>query len=171
MKKIQVPPDEGWLAAVLDWVMLPLMYFVSGTLSETPQRTHRWNNRKITHDEATQLASSSQCVVRVGVASPERERFLWKIPIFHMPIFGGWKNYMVFKPCGGTSTGWHIGWIAGDTCGVTTIKLKGSVRMLLGPGDVTFFGIDAMTGEQIPIKMVGRGRIGDEGPFANLPLL
>ena len=170
MNRIHVPPERWW-AIVLDWLLIPLMYFLSGTLSEGPQRTHRWNNKKLTRTEAMQLASESQLVVRVGVASRQRPRFFYKIPIFHMPIFGGWKNYMVFEPCSKTQGEWHIGWIAEDVCGVTMINLKGLVRMLLGPGDVIFFGIDAMTGEQIPIQMVGRGRIGDEGPFADLPLL
>ena len=170
MKKIHVPPDEGWLAAVLDWMMLPLMYFVSGTLSEIPQRTHRWNNKKLTQAEVAQLTDSRQFVVQVGVAGGKK-RYVYKTPLFHMPIFGGWKKYMVFEPCREVPSGWHIGWIAGDICGVTTINLKSPVRMLLGPGDTTFFGIDAKTGEQIPIKMVGRGMIGDEGPFVNLPLL
>lgn len=170
MNKIQVPP-EGWLAKLGDWILVPVMYFVSGTLSETPQRTHKWNNKKLTSDEVAQLASISQFNVFVDGLTDERARFFGKLPIFHLPICGGWKNYMVFKPCGKAHTGWHIGWIAEDASGVTKIKLNGPVRMLLGPDEVTFFGVDTKTGEQIPIQTVGTGRIGDEGPFADLPLL
>ena len=171
MNKIQVPPDERWWAAVLDWIMLPVMYFVSGTLSEIPQRTHWWNNKKLTRAEVEELASASQFVIHVDGLTDQRARFFGSLPIFHMPIFGGWKNYMVFKPCGKARTGWHIGRITKDVCDVTTIKLNGPVRMELGPGEVTFFGVDAKTGEQIPIQMIGTGRIGDEGPFADVPLL
>lgn len=168
MNKIRVPP-EGWLAIIADLAMVPFMYLVSGTLSEKPQRTHRWNNVKLSRAEVALLDRS--LMVHVGVATCPHARFWWKIPIFHMPIFGGWRNFMVFVPCSDSHKDWHIGWIAKDVCGATRINLRGPVRMLLGPGDVSFFGIDAVSGEQIPIQLLGRGSIWDEGPFSDFTLL
>ena len=65
-----------------------------------------------------------------------------------------------------------MGWTADDgVIGVTRITLNGSVRMLRGPGDVSFFGVDAKTGVQIKIEKIGEGRIGEDGPFTWVPLL
>ncbi len=96
-------------------------------------------------------------------------RWLFGFPIFHVPIFGGWRDYVVLSPYS-VNQEWHVGWIASDVCGISRIKLSGPVRMLLGPGDVEFFGID-MEGCQIPICKIGQGKIGDGGKYKRTPLL
>lgn len=88
-----------------------------------------------------------------------------------MPIFCGWTEYVVLEPASDIQGVWHVGWITVDVCGVTRIELKGPVRLLLGPHSVLFFGIDAVTGKQIPIRDIGRGTIGDGCSFASLPLV
>ncbi|MCX6718328.1 MAG: hypothetical protein NTY81_01850 [Candidatus Staskawiczbacteria bacterium] len=45
----------------------------------------------------------------------------------------------------------------------------GPIRVLLGPKDVSFFGVDD-NGVQVPIHQIGGGRIGDGGPFSQVPL-
>ncbi|KKQ46125.1 MAG: hypothetical protein US63_C0006G0002 [Candidatus Moranbacteria bacterium GW2011_GWC2_37_8] len=42
-----IVPSLGWLAKLADILMVPLMYLISGTLKEVPQRGHRWNNVRL----------------------------------------------------------------------------------------------------------------------------
>ena len=74
---------------------------------------------------------------------------------------------MVIEPqCNGV---WHIGWIVSTTEQISKIPLIGSVRMLVGSGDVFFFGVDD-SGVQVPVLEVGEGRIGDGGPHSKVQL-
>ena len=63
-----------------------------------------------------------------------------------------------------------MGWIAGDVVGVSRIKLRGPVRVLLGPGDGLFFGVTAKR-VQVPIYLIGTGRIGKHNLHEQIPLL
>jgi hypothetical protein len=93
------------------------------------------------------------------------------LPIFHMPIFGGWREYVVIQPSNSVQhDGWHVGWIAKDVVGVSQITLNGPVRLLLGPNAVSFFGVDAR-GNQIPIIKVGTGRVRIPCTHSQIPLL
>lgn len=164
---IRVRPQSGY-EKLFDWGMTPLMYFLSGTLEEIPQRTHFWNNRKLHPGEVVGLkerdvviASGSGCV----------ERWKYGFPIFHAPILGGWNEYIVLEPSINPSQSWYVGWISNDeVSGVSRVQIKGSVRLLLGNGSTKFFGLN-VGGVQIKIHEMGRGRIGDGGPFSQLPLL
>lgn len=99
----------------------------------------------------------------------EVSRFWFNIPLFHLPILGGWKNYVVLEPyC--KAQEWHIGWISEDVSGISRIKVRGPARLLLGPCNVSFFGINT-DGYQIAIQKVGEGQIGDRGKYAQTPLL
>lgn len=98
-----------------------------------------------------------------------RVRFWLKIPLFHIPLFGGWKNYVVLQPAD-SDQGWHIGWLAHDVAGVSRIKVRGPVRLLLGSGNVSFFGVNT-EGEQIKLCKIAQGRIGDGSTYAKTPLL
>lgn len=86
-----------------------------------------------------------------------------------MPIFGGWRHYVVLEPCG-NYTAWHVGWITEDSVGVTRLTLRGPVRMLMGPKMVTFFGINT-EGRQISLAKVGEGTIGSGYLRVDIPLL
>ena len=169
MKKFQVRP-LGKLAAIADVLMTPIMYIVAGTFSESPQRTHFWNNTKLGLRQVEHL--KNEMMVACKGAGTTGVRFWLGIPLFHLPIFGGWKNYVVLQSCDMVGRKWHVGWIAGDVAGVSRIELRGPgglVRMLIGPGDVSFFGVNE--GEQIPIRLVARGRLGDGGRYRRVPLL
>jgi hypothetical protein len=89
---------------------------------------------------------------------------------FHMPIFGGWRDYVVLAPT--EDTGWYVGWVVpyGGHCGISRIKLRGPVRMLKGPDPTTFFALRASDGKQILIRSIGAGSLGDRGFFSRLPL-
>lgn len=164
--KIIVPP-LGWLAKLVDILMVPLMYLISGTLKEVPQRGHRWNNVRLSESDVEHLDKS--IMVHCAGISDKVIRSRW-IFLFHIPILGGWRNYVVLEPQT-QGCDWHVGYIASDIIGASRIRLSGRVRMLIGHGDVSFYGIDAESYEQIPVKEVGRGRIGEGGIFAKEKLL
>ena len=162
--KLEVPPF-GWVAKLADILMIPVMYVLSGTFKESPQCTHRWNNKKLSEkdlqffDESLMLFAEKDLIAM-------RDHFVF---LFHLPVFGGWKEYVVIEPL--KKSEWHVGWKTGLVTGVSMIKLSGPVRVLRGPKDSLFFGVDAKTGEQIPLQEIGRGRIGCQGIFSRIRLL
>jgi len=91
------------------------------------------------------------------------------VPHFHMPIFGGWKTFVVIKPKIPQST-WYVGWVIGDFMGLSKIPLVDQVRLCRGPLPLQFFAVDSV-GRQIDIDIVGYGSIGKAGEFAKVPLL
>lgn len=162
---VHIPPQSR-ISKIGDYLMLPLMYLLQGTLSEQPQATHRWNNIKFKNNELAFLVSERMANI-AGDTSATR-RWWWKLPIFHIPLFGGWKKFVVVQPEHG-SVDWFIGWVAGDVSGVSQIPLRGPVRVLLGRGPAQFFGLDG-SGQQMTLLVVGHGRIGEAGKFAHVPL-
>lgn len=163
--KIVVSPI-GWLAKLADILMVPLMYLISGTLKEVSQRGHRWNNKRLLRSDVSVLDKSIM-VHCAGIPGAMRSRWLF---IFHIPILGGWRNYIVLEPSDKLRK-WYVGYITNDMVGVSRIRLSGPVRMLIGNGGVYFYGIDADCYEQIPIREIGRGRIGKGGKFSKEKLL
>ncbi len=158
--KIVVRP-LGRLAKLADILMVPLMYLISGTFKEVPQRGHVWNNMRLSVKDVKNLDRSIM-VHCAGMQNEKRRRWLF---LFHIPIFGGWKNYVVFEPVN-LGRDWYVGCIANDIIGASRIKLSGKVRMLVDSSNVSFFGIDAISYKQISIKKIGMGRIGDGSEFA-----
>lgn len=167
MAHLLVPP-LGRLAQLADAAMMPLMYLLSGTLRESPQQTHKWNNLKF-HPDRLAHFDLSGFVRYPGLSQCSRMRRAG-LPLFHMPILGGWKRYVVLTPKR-PAQGWHIGWTCEDVTGVSRINLTTAVRVLLGPNPVSFFGITQADGTQLTITELGRGTIGRGGEFAHLPLL
>lgn len=182
--RLDIQP-ETWVGMLLDAVMLPFMYLVAWRWSrlphfEHPQRTHFWNNKKLSAQEAERL--DLRLVANVeGDPKAFHTRWVctgWEkiwVPIFHMPLIGGWREYVVIEAVDHTGP-WYIGWIAPDVAGVTRIRrglwreVRGAMRVLRGPDDVFFFGIDADSGEQINVRVIGSGRVGHGGPYKHLPL-
>lgn len=162
---VELPGFPGLLA---DMAMVPLMYFLSGTWKEAPQETHFWNCTHLKRVEVNHL-DPGKMVYHGGNPSTSR-RTHFGIPIAHMPLFGGWRDYIVLEPSE-YGRDWHIGWICEDNViGVSRIPLLGAVRMLIGPGGVFFFGVTMEDGTQIPIREAGDGQIGDGGEWANIKL-
>jgi hypothetical protein len=152
-------------AKIADMMMNPFMILISGTLAEHPQLTHRWNNKKLSREDVLHLNSDEQ-VHCDGIPSSS-ERFIAGVPFFHIPVLGGWKDYVVLTT--NNLDPWHIGWITEDVQGISNIPNCGAARALLGPKSVSFFGVNA-EGKQVPITEIGRGRIGDGGPYRKIPL-
>ncbi len=164
---IPVPTYTAW-RRLADALLVPLMYLVSGTWHEVPQRTHFWNNRKLRREEMVRL-DPNYLVHVPGVSDAARQRYLALLPKFHMPIIGGWREYVVFTAAPDIPS-WHIGWVAPDVAGVSLVPITGQVRVLCGPADVWFFGVTP-GGDQIQIAPVGYGRIGAGGPHVQTLLL
>ncbi len=155
----------GFWARLADIMMVPIMYVLSGTPRETPQRTHRWNNTKLKPADITWLSPTG--MVRCSGIGTRRG---YESVVFHLPIFGGWRNYVVLRPRE-PKGGWYVGWKVNGKAGISRVRIDGAVRMLVGPDPVEFFGIDARTGTQRFIHDVAKGRIGNGGPYAKLLLL
>lgn len=161
-----VPKPLGIFARIANAVMVPLMYFLAGTLREEPQHTHPWTVQRLTQDEVAWLdfGKITRCKA-VKNAIPHHHQ--WD-PRFHMPIFTGWRRYALLNSFFGGP--WYVGWQTADgKTEVSRIRQVECVRVLLGPEDVLFFGVDKF-GFQIPISQVGEGQIGDGGPFCQNPL-
>lgn len=154
---IDVKP-EGFLSKCADVLVLPCMYALSCIPGESTRRTQFWNHRFLSEAEIASLDLS----LMVEVQGIEGE-----LPSYHAPIFGGWRNYIVLTPQV-KRTYWHVGWVSGNIGGVSRIALTGAVRMLIGPKDVKFFGIKG--GRQIKLLGLGRGKIGDRGPYRKVSL-
>jgi len=156
----------------MDVLMVPWMHLLAWSL-ETPQRTHFWNNRKLIWSQVKNL---EKCKMVNCAGDPDaKQRWWWKIiPIFHMPILGGWKRYVALQPlerC--RKTPWYIGWKCHDVIGVSQVPIqgpKGPVRTLRGPKNIFFFGVTE-EGVQVPLKQIGEGIIGDGGPYKKVLLL
>lgn len=164
-KKLYVRPLR-LLARFADTLMVPVMYALSGTFLEAPQRTHFWNNAKLRPADVAHLDQAM--MVHAGGIKEASRRIS---PLFHAPVLGGWRDYVVLTPLRSDERQWHVGWIADDVIGVSQLRITGKVRMLIGRGDVSFFGIDAQAYEQIKVLRVSFGRIGDGGSFRRVPLL
>jgi hypothetical protein len=157
---------QGYLGRIADYLMMPIMYVLQGTIHEVPQRTHRWNNIHLRNLEIDHL--HADWVVIVPGDQTANERWFGLVPLFHMPIFGGWKKFIVIAPVE-ESGEWYIGWVAFDALGISRIPLTGPVRVCIGPRQGQFFGLDA-DGRQIPISRVGEGVIGKAGKYSHIPL-
>lgn len=159
----------GWFERILDACFKPVMRFVSGAPQESPQRTHRWNYHRL---PACGIPGLTEKLHQAGmVREPGRPhqspRYWFGLPIMHLPILGGWKQYVVLEAPG--THLWYVGWWMPGFSGVSRLPIRGRVRMLLGPGTVWFFALDG-NGHQLPLQVVGYGRIGDGGPFCQEPL-
>lgn len=162
-----VPRKQSIFGKIGDTIMVPLMYLLQGNVQELPQRTHRWNNLHLKNYSLSDL--DSNMIERVSGDTHAHKRWFGIIPLFHMPILGGWKKFVVLNPKSYTQE-WYVGWIAFDALGVTKIPVTGPVRLGIGPRQAYFFGL-TKTGKQIEIDVIGEGHIGQAGTFSKIPLL
>ncbi len=166
MSRIAIRP-LGPLAQAVDKVMWPLMAILmelNGTPGESPMLTHRWNNVKFRQDQAKCLQIHLM-TKEVNDPLAQARNGLTR----HLPIIG-WQKYAVVEPVHHPEIEWHIGWFSKYLIGASRIKLRGPVKVLLGPDPVNFFGSD-LSGKQISVRLVGYGRLGYGDQYAHLPLL
>jgi hypothetical protein len=168
---IAVRPYRRWHWA-LDAALTPCMYLLAGTRKEPPQGTHWWNHHALSREEVKSL--DARCFVTERGLLGEKPAWRFGIPLVHAPVFGGWHKYVVLAPDQYPAT-WHIGWLWETSHGqvkgrVSKVPLRTPVRMLRGPGLVCFFGLNH-DGQQMLIRTIGYGRVGELGPYSSLPLL
>jgi hypothetical protein len=165
---IQFKPQGtlGWLA---DMLMLPIMFILQGNIHESPQRTHRWNNQKFRTKREMTFIKVLPRISFEGIAQSSR-RWFGIAPLFHMPILGGWKKFVVLQPADITKR-WFIGWMPsdGESAGISRIPLTGPVRVTIGDGDVSFFALSE-SGTPLELVSIGEGLIGQAGEFSRIPL-
>lgn len=166
MIKISIPAQR-WYSKLGDRLMIPVMYLVQFPSLERPQVTHYWNNdtypvAAIAHLNPAEFVSVSE---EVGAT----KRWWAILPIFHIPLLGGWKKFVVLEPKV-VQDQWFVGWVAGDNIGISQIKLTDRVRLLRGPSSVFFFGINEH-GDQVTLQQVGEGVLRTDHAFKNVPLL
>ena len=172
MKKHHFPrtPYPFW-KKVLDALFLPVMYIISGTFTESPQQTHAWNFVPIPQAHLSALEGVA-LYTPAPIHGARQWLFGW-IPLFHIPIFGGWKKYHVLCPVKnkGENIGvWHIAYKTEERAKYSLFPLTTPVRILIGPGSVFFFGITS-DGKKVSVEKIGEGTIGDNGTYKKLPLL
>lgn len=156
----------------LDWLLSPAMRLISGAPFEAPQEVHNWNMQDIDNgkkNEIKQELSVSVSGTYSGYLGKEHGGIL-----FHFPILGGWKEYIVFETSfRGT---WYLGWIVEGMkrpyFQVCKLALHDARVRALKPAkgvSVLFFAINEL-GEQIPLVQTGEGTIGDK-KFGHIRLL
>lgn len=151
-------------AKIANRILDPLMILLNGSSIDSPQQTHIWNNASIDPD----FLQSEMMVHEEGRIKKVPRWFLF-LPIFHIPILGGWREYIVIKPIISESA-WHCGWMVDNICGFSRIQLEGPVRLLIADKKSSYFGLKP-DGTQIPVSVVGYGKIGITSVFSRLPLL
>ena len=128
--------------------------------------THFWNVQRLQEEGVKKLDHQKMIYCPGSFSKIIRSRRLSFL--FHIPILGGWRNYVVLKP--EDEETWHVGWRTDDGRNeISVLPLVGPVRMLIGTSDVWFFGINK-EGFQIPIGKIGKGKIGDHGPYSKIQL-
>ena len=108
-------------------------------------------------------------MITVAGDSSAFRRWWGPLPIFHIPLFGGWSKFVVLETT--QNELWYIGWLTGDTLGVSKIPLTGPVRVLVGSLPAQFFALRLADGVQLELKSTGHGRVGTAGEFSKVPLL
>ncbi len=162
---MNIQPLRPW-EKLLDIILIPIMRLVSGAPAEEPQRSHVWNVKTLTPRDVENL-DKSLMVTNSGMSRGVQRSKI--IPRHHIPIFGGWKNYIVISPKN-PEAGWFIGWNTHKVTEHSRIELRTPVRMLVAPEQVQFFAF-SISGEQIRIEQIGEGVVGDKSQYSKLPLL
>lgn len=152
---------QGKYGALADKLVLPIMYVLTGNFREEPRRTNFWNRERLSKEDLAYLSVSLMCEVR---------GFTGELPNFRHPVFlRGWKNFVVLEAPSINVGSWYIGWVTGDKAYISRIPLAGKVRMLIGPGDVRFFGVNEV-GTQVKVFQSGKGIVGFARQYARIPL-
>ncbi|TSC85646.1 MAG: hypothetical protein G01um10148_1032 [Parcubacteria group bacterium Gr01-1014_8] len=159
---------------LIDYAMSPFMRLMSMALFERPQESHAWHAQKFNDDEIASI-DLKKCVVIEGDDASSIKSGAG--PLFHIPLIGGWRNYVVLEVEPDIDT-WHVGWIVRDTNTMDILRAElhklplyeRRVRMLVGPeGRKTTFCAFNPQG-QVRLTNIGKGRIGDGSSYAKIRL-
>lgn len=171
LKKLRVEQVPSYFR-LLDYLMIPIMWILSGFKNDSPQETHHWHMQEIDPNLVPDK-------VGIAVMGDDKSKFKGRSPIGlnHMPIFGGWTNYVILQ-ANGIAGHWHVGWKVKflakgkkDICEIHKLKIyDDKIKVFKGINDSKkiFFGLDE-AGKFIPLKIVGKGTLGD-GKFNKVRL-
>jgi hypothetical protein len=149
---------------ILDGFLHPFMIILNGFNGDSTQRTHPWHGKNIDRYKVNETNS-----IRVEGRDPSKVKDIW-CGLFHMPIVGGWKSYVILKPKNKIDL-WYIGWKTEKYCQVNRIPLKNLVKMLNGvKGSETFFFGMNKDEALIELEIVDFGENGDK-KYKDVPLL
>lgn len=133
-----------------DRAMRPLMAALGSFKRDALQETHPWHIHPVDPD----LIDSELAVRLAGEKEALRAKYG---PLFHM--FGGWKHYAALE----AKPPFHIGWSALGQTAINRLLIEDeAVRMLVGPEntETVFFAVKP-TGDQLKLRTIGRGVLGD----------
>lgn len=153
---------------IVDFLLTPIMFIIGGFKKENIQHHHGYHAVNF-YGELDKYK-----VVELLADSPSKYGssggFLVHKGLFHMPIFGGWKNYVVLENMDFKDY-WFIGWKTGGYFQYSTLSLKQPyVRLLKGrKGSKSyFFGLNSK-GQQVKLGVVAHGVLGDK-KYPHIPL-
>jgi hypothetical protein len=163
-----IPKTPGFFRLV-DFAMKPIMFVLGGFNRNSLQETHPWHLYRNIDEKNIDL---SLVYTHQGDDSSLIQKHA--LFLFHSPIFGGWKKYIVLEPST-SERPFYIGWTiqTKNTRKTEVHKLpiyENSIRVLSGSPLFSgyFFALSA-EGEQVPIKCIGQGRLGD-GQYSDVRL-
>jgi hypothetical protein len=151
---------------LLDRLLWPVMFLLGGCRLDSVQETHRWHGQRIRADD---IDGSMSVYVEGNERSDVTTNRLLPFPLFHAPVFGGWRNYTVLQVQADADY-WHVGWIhrkyppnSRPCSHVQRLPIRTrEIRVLTQPvGFETEFFALGPCGEQLPVKAVGQGVLGD----------
>lgn len=157
-----------------DRALLPLMHAIGGFRRDSLQETHFWHGQPF----PAERLDASLCVTVEGTDPSRHTNRLLPLPLFHMPVLGGWTHYVVLEAAN-DGRPWHVGWQHlhhpddfRASCKLNRLALGDArVRVLSLPtGYLTrFFAMDG-SGAQRALRVVDRGCLGD-GRHGDIRLL
>ena len=139
------------------------MFVLRGFKFDSLQETHPWHAYQINPKDVD---------FRLAVATHGTDTTWYRgrsAFLFHAPILGGWKQFSVYE-VDRANVPFHIGWVmyegrSGKLIEAAIHKLPirdTHIRTLDGPPSFHghFFAVDT-NGRQVPLRVTGRGRLGD----------
>lgn len=152
---------------LLDCVLYPIMVLLNGFNGDSIQETHPWHGININTD---QIPKNKRLMIKKDVTAKyeNNDKSLIKRWLFHAPILGGWREYVVIKNKDFIDgVGWFVGWISDDANKNISLgqlhRLKIDVpviKVLRGTKDVEFFAVNEER-NVLSIEVSDFGMVGD----------
>lgn len=171
MKIADVPPMKR-RERLYDKLMVPVMFVLRGFRTDSLQETHTWHSYDIEAKKIDLKLAVKNRGKDHSRFTQDKQQFL-----FHAPVIGGWRNFSVYE-VDAAQVPFHIGWMiyrASDNklmaAQLHRLPINNNRIRMLDGNDKSwgyFFAVNAK-GEQVLLKKVGSGRIGD-GTFTDIRL-
>lgn len=138
------------MTRLFDILLWPFMWILGG-FKFPVQETHPWHVKKYSwngHSLKVEGDDKEAKFSQNGISK--------YLGLYHMPIFGGLKRYVVIK-VNNFGKYWNIGW----NNHIQILKLyDSSVKLLVGKEGFTAYGLGD-NGKQLNLKIIGFGELGD----------